>query len=122
MKISQAAEQAGCSHRMIRYYEKQGLLAAGRLTNGYRDYSPADVEKLRRIVILAESGLTVDAIREVLPCTDLAESDALPAYACPAARQKLQQQLEQIQQRIEVLSQHATAIAQILTRLEPLPN
>jgi len=50
VKISQAATASGCHLETIRYYERIGLLSkAARGDNGYRDYTAAEVERLRFI-------------------------------------------------------------------------
>ena len=47
MKIGQASAGSGISERMIRHYEKIGLVpAACRGDSGYRDYSDADIQRL----------------------------------------------------------------------------
>ena len=47
MNIGQAAEASGVSAKMIRYYEKIGLVkAAARTAGGYRDYGAADLRIL----------------------------------------------------------------------------
>jgi DNA-binding transcriptional MerR regulator len=47
MRIKALAEATGVEVDTIRYYEKQGLLPApARSGNGYRDYGPAQLERL----------------------------------------------------------------------------
>ncbi|HEX7930742.1 MAG TPA: MerR family DNA-binding transcriptional regulator, partial [Sphingomicrobium sp.] len=44
MKIGEASTESGVSQRMIRHYEKIGLVpAASRRDSGYRDYDERDV-------------------------------------------------------------------------------
>ena len=48
MNIGQASQASGVSQRMIRHYEKIGLVPPpARRRSGYRDYSDADVHRLR---------------------------------------------------------------------------
>ena len=49
MNVSQLEAALDLPRASIRFYEKEGLLSPERLVNGYRDYSQADVETLRRI-------------------------------------------------------------------------
>ena len=49
----------------IRFYEKEGLVRPGRSENGYRDYSEADVEVLRKVKLLRQLGLSLEEIREL---------------------------------------------------------
>ena len=50
MNIGQASKTTGVSERMIRHYERVGLMPPpDRRDNGYRDYSPQSIERLRFI-------------------------------------------------------------------------
>lgn len=67
MKIGEAARTSGISERMIRHYEKIGLVAAvPRRDSGYRDYSPLDVHTLRFIARARDLGFSVDEIRQLV--------------------------------------------------------
>lgn len=63
MNISQLETVLGLPRASIRFYEKEGLLSPERLANGYRDYSEADVETLRRIKLLRALGLPLEDIK-----------------------------------------------------------
>ena len=47
----------------IRFYEREGLLTAQRLPNGYRDYTEEDVQTLLRIRLLRSLHVSLDDIR-----------------------------------------------------------
>ena len=49
MTIQEVERQSGMTRANIRFYEEKGLLTPQRQPNGYRDYSAADVETLRRV-------------------------------------------------------------------------
>ena len=67
MNIGQASEASGVSQRMIRHYEKIGLIPeAARRDSGYRDYSPADLHRLRFIANARDLGFPIDEIRTLL--------------------------------------------------------
>lgn len=68
MRISELAEQAGVSTRTLRYYEARGLLSAPRAANGYRVYDDADVELVRQIRTLQESGFGLEETRPFVEC------------------------------------------------------
>lgn len=68
MLIGELAAACGVSARSVRYYEQCGLLSSERSSNGYRVYSSADVETVRRIKALLNVGLPVATIALLLPC------------------------------------------------------
>ncbi len=49
MNIGAASDASSVSQRMIRHYEKIGLVPAPPRRGSYRDYSDADVHRLRFI-------------------------------------------------------------------------
>lgn len=56
----------GLSGRQIRYYDQQGLVRPKRTRGNRRLYSPADVERLRKIKELLDQGMNLAGIREWL--------------------------------------------------------
>ena len=67
LRIGEVAELAGVSTRTIRHYHQIGLLPEPiRAANGYRGYHPKDVVLVLRIRRLAETGLHLDEIKNVL--------------------------------------------------------
>ena len=63
MTIREVEQQLGMTRANIRFYEKEGLLSPRRESNGYRDYSPQDVETLKKIQLLRQLHLDLDTIR-----------------------------------------------------------
>ncbi|MCW4463561.1 Cu(I)-responsive transcriptional regulator [Sphingomonas sp. BT-65] len=67
MNIGQASNASGVSQRMIRHYEKIGLIPSPpRRDSGYRDYSEADVHRLRFIANARDLGFPVAEIETLL--------------------------------------------------------
>jgi MerR family transcriptional regulator, heat shock protein HspR len=83
--ISVAAELAGMHPQTLRIYERRGLVLPARTQGGNRRYSEADIETLRRISELAESGMNLEGIRRVMELE--AENDRLKAELVEARRQ-----------------------------------
>ena len=67
MNIGQASKASGVSQRMIRHYEKIGLIPIpSRRDSGYRDYSEADVHRLRFIANARDLGFPIAEIETLL--------------------------------------------------------
>jgi DNA-binding transcriptional MerR regulator len=67
MRIGELANLVGVSTRTVRHYHHLGLLPEpDRLVNGYRHYRLRDAVTLARVRRLAELGLSLDEIRDVL--------------------------------------------------------
>lgn len=67
MKIGQASARSGISERMIRHYEKIGLIAPpARRDSGYRDYDERDVHTLRFIGRARDLGFPIEEIGQLL--------------------------------------------------------
>ncbi|HEX8483712.1 MAG TPA: Cu(I)-responsive transcriptional regulator [Allosphingosinicella sp.] len=67
MKIGQASTTSGVSERMIRHYEKIGLMPkAARRDSGYRDYDERDVNTLLFIRRARDLGFPIEEIGKLL--------------------------------------------------------
>lgn len=61
MKIGEIARRTGMAASAIRFYEERGLLVSvGRGSNGYRDYTEADIDRLERIKVGKSLGFSLD--------------------------------------------------------------
>lgn len=88
MKINEVEEQVGITKRNIRFYEKEGLLAPGRNTdNGYRDYTPEDVEELKKIKLLRKLDMPMEEIRRMQTGT-LTLEDAIRRHIITLERER----------------------------------
>lgn len=71
MFIRDLAQRTGTSARTIRFYETRGLLPSPRrAANNYRQYTAADVERLRFVASARSLGLALDDIAEILAARD----------------------------------------------------
>ena len=94
--ISVAAQLCGLHPQTLRVYEREGLVDPDRTAGGTRIYSGQDVQRLREIAALTDTGINVAGIRRVL---ELQEEIRL-----------LQAQVELLNSRLEIqLSPEATA-------------
>ncbi len=67
MKINEVEAAVGVTKKNIRFYEEEGLISPHREPgNGYRNYSEADVERLRRIKLLRKLDVPLAEIRQML--------------------------------------------------------
>ena len=67
MKIGAASAASRISERMIRHYEKIGLMPkAARRDSGYRDYDERDLHTLRFIGRARDAGFPIEEIRQLL--------------------------------------------------------
>lgn len=72
LTISQLAAYAGVTVRAVRHYHAKGLLPEPeRDHSGYRRYAPAAVVELVKIRILADAGVPLSRVRELLAAGDL---------------------------------------------------
>ena len=89
MLIKELAHRCGVSTRALRHYDSLGLLSSRRLGNGYRDFEECAVEQVRRIRLLLDVGLDLQAVALLLPC--FTADGALTA--CSDARERLRAQI-----------------------------
>src|SRR3954464_9534859 len=68
MRIGELAQRTGVTTRALRSYEAQGLLAARRSANGYREYDEDDLQLVEEIQTLQTIGLSLDVTRPFVEC------------------------------------------------------
>ena len=66
MNIGAASDASGVSQRMIRHYEKIGLVPVPARRGSYRDYADPDVHRLRFIANARDLGFPIEEIRTLL--------------------------------------------------------
>jgi DNA-binding transcriptional MerR regulator len=111
MLIGELSRRCGVSVRMLRYYERQGLLRPARRASGYRLYSDADLLAVRRIRVLNAAGLKLATIRKILPCARVGSLEFEP---CAEFRGSLRRQLAELDSRISKLSDSRRILAAYL--------
>ena len=67
MNVQQVAERVGLPARRVRYYDAQGLVSPPRqAANGYRAYTPSDIDELRLVARARTVGLSLDDCRRLV--------------------------------------------------------
>lgn len=67
VRIGEASQASGIPERMIRHYEKLGMMPEPqRRASGYRDYSGGDVARLTFIARARRLGVPLDDVAELL--------------------------------------------------------
>ncbi|GAA2716538.1 MerR family transcriptional regulator [Actinoplanes palleronii] len=113
MLINQLAHLSRVSTRALRHYDRLALLSSRRLDNGYRDFDECAVEEVRRIRLLLDIGLNLQAVAQVLPCfTPDGE-----LTSCPTARERLRGQIHEVDSSIAQLQQLRGLLAGTLNNL-----
>jgi DNA-binding transcriptional MerR regulator len=114
MLIGQLSKLTDTSERLLRYYERVGLLTASRHANGYRDYGDDAEQTVRQIRALLTAGLPTSMIRQVLPCA-LKDGSLRP---CQGVVGKLRAQLARLDQRAVELAQAQQVLRQAIATTE----
>ena len=112
MQAKEAAERLGITQRMLRHYEKEGLLNVGRTLNGYRNYSEADLRKAGRIRDFIAIGFSTREISAMREC--LLDENAGP---CDGGIEKLTEKLANIDRLRAELDEKRSAVLDRLATL-----
>ena len=94
MHIKDVEQRTGLSRANIRYYEQEGLVHPARRKNGYRDYSPDDLETLLRIRLLRRLDVPIEEIR-AMQAGKLSLSEALSQRLAALRRREEQARTDQ---------------------------
>jgi MerR family copper efflux transcriptional regulator len=81
-----ASGASGVTQRMVRHYEKIGLIPAPPRRGSYRDYSDADVQRLRFIANARDLGFPIEEIRTLLGLWSDRERSSAEVKALAEAR------------------------------------
>ncbi len=95
MQIQELARHTGVSAKTIRYYESVHLLPRPkRKPNGYRDYSPADMDRVKLVAGARNLDFSLDDIKEILALRDRREAP------CRVVLDMVEHKAGEIRQRI----------------------
>jgi DNA-binding transcriptional MerR regulator len=105
MQAKEAAERLGITQRMLRHYEKEGLISVGRTLNRYRNYGESDLRRAGRIRDFIAIGFSTREIRAMSAC--LSDEGAGP---CEGGIEKLMEKLEHIERLKADLDERRDAV------------
>lgn len=99
MKIGELAAQADCSVETIRYYEREGLLAApGRSAANYRQYDDGHLARLRFIRRCRALDMSHEEVRALLALQSQPGADCDGVNACVDAHiQHVEARIKELQ-------------------------
>lgn len=113
MNIGTASQASGVSQRMIRHYEKIGLIPPPpRRDSGYRDYGDADVHRLRFIANARDLGFPIEEIRDLLGLWSNAQRASAEVKALAVAR------AEELGRKAEVLQALRRTLLELADRCQ----
>ena len=115
MKIGRVAQQTGLTTTTIRYYEDIGLVPPpARASNGYRDYGPEAVERLRFIRDAQDSGLSLSEVASILELRGQGEP------TCHHVIELMERHLADVERRIERLQASRELYSGLIARAKGL--
>ncbi len=117
MQIKEAADRLGITERMLRHYEKAGLMETRRAENGYRSYGEADLRRAGRIRDLVATGFSMREVRAMAAC--LSDESAGP---CEQGIPQLMKKLEHIDRLRADLDEKREAVLNRLAMLRGSPS
>ncbi len=116
MLIRDLAQKTSVPAKTIRYYESIGLLPPpARAANNYRQYAPADVDRLRLIASARGLGLSLDDIAEILAARDRGIAP------CQRVLDTIAQRISEIDDRLADLLSLRDSLRQLHTEGAGLP-
>jgi Cd(II)/Pb(II)-responsive transcriptional regulator len=111
MRIGELARRAGADVQTVRYYEREGLLAApAREMSGYRSYRPEHLERLKFIRHCRSLDVPLNDIRLVLGLF------RDPAASCESVDMLIDVHLQRVRVRRTALDQLERQLVQLRAR------
>jgi MerR family transcriptional regulator, thiopeptide resistance regulator len=104
VKVGEVAALAGVTVRTLHHYDRIGLLSpSGRTASGYRQYAPADLDRLHAVLLYRELGFSLEDVAALLA------DDADPAAHLRRQHALLRERLERTQQMVEAVEKEMEA-------------
>lgn len=76
--IGEVSEKTGLTAHTLRYYEKEGILnTVNRKQNGLREYTENDIEMLKVITCLKDTGMSISKIKNYVNLCEIGNQTIL---------------------------------------------
>lgn len=116
LRIGELSKHTGVSERSLRHYEEKGLLISKRLTNGYRDFDEAMIEKVELIQMYLQLGLNLEETARMLRCLEI--EPHLYDNPCSSIIALYEEKLAEVTKQISLLSHIQTNLQKHVTLLK----
>lgn len=108
MKIGEVSKRTGCKIETIRYYERIGVIEPPSRRGAYRDYGPADIDRLRFVRRARQLGFSLQEVQALL---DLTQG---PEKHCDQVQSIAEQHLGSVRAKLTDLEQMEIALARLV--------
>ena len=106
MNVGEVAALAGVTVRTLHHYDRIGLLSpSGRTSSGYRQYAPADLDRLHQVLLYRELGFSLEEVAALL------SGDADPAEHLRGQHRLLRDRLERTREMLAAVEKEMEARA-----------
>jgi DNA-binding transcriptional MerR regulator len=105
VNVGEVAALAGITVRTLHHYDRIGLLSPSeRTAAGYRRYSPADLDRLHRVLVYRELGFSLEEVATLLD-----DPDADPAAHLRRQHRLLRERVERTQAMVAAVEKEMEA-------------
>jgi DNA-binding transcriptional MerR regulator len=105
MNVGEVAALAGITVRTLHHYDRIGLLTPSqRSATGYRRYTPADLDRLHRVLVYRELGFSLEEVATLLD-----DPDADPAAHLRRQHRLLRERIERTQAMVAAVEKEMEA-------------
>lgn len=117
MKVKQLADRNTVNIDTVRYYTRIGLLNPKKNpTNGYKEYSAFDEQRLQFILQAKSLGFSLQDIETFIKESQLGHSP------CPMVREILHERIQETQEKIAKMQQNCQQMQAALASWQALPD
>ena len=117
LTVADIANGAGVEAHVVRFYARAGLIRPTRhAANGYRQFLPADVKRVRFVRAAQSLGFTLAEIREVLRRSQQRKTP------CPLVRDIIVRRLAENREHLEYVSALQRRMQQASERWQHMPD